>query len=267
LDWTYRDDWRPPGSAVVPWFLPAGLGSGHGWERLLAYRTGKLRYVRERLQRLDRPRALRLLVTTICSGASTPIERFERLVVFIQRMMIHPLGEQPMEEDAVGIFRRDAAPRLDAEPYPEDLCTDWLRACDGESRAAGRRLGVWCNPFAVPMTGDWGMAGMVHDALELLSLHEGRCGHQACVVVQLALAAGMRARLVQLRNHRVAEVLVDDRWRLADPDALALGFIPRDDRGAPVSVAWCGEHPEAVGQFPVRPEIAPLMPPYPSVFT
>jgi hypothetical protein len=60
---------------------------------------------------------------------------------------------------------------------------------------------------------------MVTDPMILLLLREGRCGHQARVVVDMALANHYEARLVQLAAHLVAEVKWGGEWHWIDADA------------------------------------------------
>jgi hypothetical protein len=60
---------------------------------------------------------------------------------------------------------------------------------------------------------------MVTDPMILMLLHEGRCGHQARVIVDLALANHYEARLIQLAAHLVAEVKWDGKWHWIDADA------------------------------------------------
>ncbi len=60
---------------------------------------------------------------------------------------------------------------------------------------------------------------MVTDPMLLLLLGEGRCGQTARLVVDLALANGYEARLVQLAAHYVAEVKWDAKWHWIDANA------------------------------------------------
>ncbi len=60
---------------------------------------------------------------------------------------------------------------------------------------------------------------MVSDPMVLLLLGEGRCGHIARVVVDMAIANGYEARLVQLACHYAAEIKWDNRWHFIDANA------------------------------------------------
>ncbi|MBI3987380.1 MAG: hypothetical protein HY343_10690 [Lentisphaerae bacterium] len=259
LQYEYRPEWAPAGCDIRPWFLLDAAGRkpfDTAWKACLAYRAEKLEFVRGQLAGVDRAATLQQWVRDICAGAATERARFEKLVFFVERTMLHPPIEQPVEPDAFQTFRRECSPPVTQAPaYPEDLEIPWLAKAYEEARAFGCHLGVWCNPFEVHLTGDWGMRGVVHDALELLLLHEGRCGHQACVMVQLAQAAGLRARLVQVNHHRVAELLVDGAWRLADPDVWSPGALGTDEQGQLVDVLWCYRHPDRVRRWPIRTSI------------
>jgi hypothetical protein len=261
FDYVYCPEWAPPGADIKPWFLPEGMGKGKDMndtslEAILSYRTEKLNFVRKQLEGVDKGKVLKDIINHIWEGTTNDIERFKKLVFFVQRMMIHPPGEQPMEKDAHLLFHglKGDSITTQGEPYPEDLKESWAVKAYNEAVAFGKYLGVWCNPLGVTMDGDWGLDGMVSDALELLLLHEGRCGHQACVIVQLAQAAGWKARLVQLYCHRVAEVFVDGKWRLADPDELEEGFIGTDEKGDIPSIEWCINNTDKTKNWPVRKE-------------
>lgn len=57
---------------------------------------------------------------------------------------------------------------------------------------------------------------IIMDPAVLLYLGEGRCGHTARLVVDMALANGYEARIAILAAHVVAEVQWGGRWRLVD---------------------------------------------------
>lgn len=71
-------------------------------------------------------------------------------------------------------------------------------------------------PVEQPMYAD---GTMVTDPLMLLELHEGRCGHVARVIVDVALANHYNARLLQLAAHLVAEVNWGGKWHWVDADS------------------------------------------------
>jgi len=259
FDYTYAPDWQPEGAVTKPWFLTEltdkeGL-ENYTREYACAYRAEKLCFVRGQLSGVDHDLAIKEIVDHVLRDSATESEKFRAIVFFIQKMMVHLLGEQPMEENAARLFRGlwGDSFATQAEPYPEDLEKPWMRKAFDEAKLFGAYLGLWCNPLGVTLDGDWGIGGAVTDALELLMLHEGRCGHQAMVAVQLGQAAGIRARLTQVNHHRVAEFLIDGRWVLADPDALAPGFIGTDDEGNPASVQWCIDNSDRLRNWPTIP--------------
>jgi hypothetical protein len=258
FDYEFDPGWSPPGSPIRPWFFMEDPGfepSDDYWVYALRYRPEKIEFVRRQLQGVDRPSALRAIMRRVWAGAGSDSERYERLIFFVERMMIHPMFEQPLEADAVQSLRHDCSALTDhAEPYPEDLDIAWAKQPLAEARSYGRHIGVWCSRVGQQMTGDWGLGGLVHDALELLMLHEGRCGHQAMVIVQLAQAGGMRARLVQGRSHRYSELMIDGRWVLADTDMFAKGFIPVTPEGELPSIEWMRDHPQIVNTWPTLDE-------------
>jgi len=254
FDYEFDPAWSPLDCPIRPWFLledPGDMPSDDYWVMALRYRAEKVAFVRKRLEGVHRPAALRRIMRRVWEGAKNDRERFERLILFVERMMLHPPVEQPLEGDAVQTLRHDCCTETEhAEAYPEDLEVTWAAGVYQEAKAYGRHVGVWCSRVGQKLTGDWGLRGVIHNALELLMLHEGRCGHQAMVVVQLAQAGGMRARLVQGCYHRYSELMVDGRWVLADTDMFAKGFIPTTPDGELPSIEWMRDHPEIVNTWP-----------------
>jgi hypothetical protein len=56
----------------------------------------------------------------------------------------------------------------------------------------------------------------IYDAVELLELHDGRCGQGVMVTLALLDAAGIEARKVLLDHHVSCEAFYDGDWHLAD---------------------------------------------------
>ncbi len=77
-------------------------------------------------------------------------------------------------------------------------------------------LAVRHPPLTQPMYED---KTMVTHPIVLLLLGEARCGHVARLIVDIALANGYEARLVQLAAHLVAEVKYQNKWHWIDADA------------------------------------------------
>ncbi len=255
FDYQFREDFAPRDCGIRPWFLLTDPGyplSDDYWVYALRYRAEKLEWVRQQLVGVDRPAELRRIIGRVWDSAKDDRDRYERLIHFVQRMMFHPPVEQPLERDAVQTLRHDNCEPTDyGEPYPEDLAIPWTAQAFAEAKRFGRYVGIWCSRVGQKLAGDWGLRGVVNDALELLMLHEGRCGHQAMVFTQLAHVGGMRARLVQGVNHRYSELLVDGRWLLADTDMFAKGFIPRTPSGEIPTIEWCRDNPDIVNSWPI----------------
>jgi len=126
-------------------------------------------------------------------------------VRFVQDAMWHPPLEQPMEADA----------HRWADYYANEVKPLWSDFSD---------------PALWP--------GTVTEAHELLELHEARCGGQAQVLMQLAQAAGLPARVMQLHHHRVTEVYYEDDWHYCDPDIFKHGMMIRRPDGTIPSLEW-----------------------------
>src|SRR4051812_35256508 len=94
LDFAYRHDpdFSPRGCSIRPWFLlrepdAAPPADGDYWAAALRYRAEKAAFVRQQLQGVDRPAALRQIVRHVWNGASSDREKFDRLIHFVQQMM------------------------------------------------------------------------------------------------------------------------------------------------------------------------------------
>src|SRR5256885_1315330 len=123
FDYQFHPEWSPPGCAVRPWFITSDPDyplTDDYWAAALRYRAEKTAFVRRQLQSVHRPAALRKIMPRVWDGARDARQRHDRLIHFVQRMMIHPLHEQPLDADAVRTLRHDCCPPTDhADPYPE----------------------------------------------------------------------------------------------------------------------------------------------------
>jgi hypothetical protein len=86
----------------------------------------------------------------------------------------------------------------------------------------------------------------VYDPLVLLELGEGRCGHVNRVAVDLFLAAGYPARLVQAAHHVLAEVYYADSWHYFDGDIFGNGETVFKADGTIPSLAELSRMPQAL---------------------
>jgi hypothetical protein len=86
----------------------------------------------------------------------------------------------------------------------------------------------------------------------LMLLHEGRCGHQARVIVDMALVNGYEARLIQVAAHLVAEVKWAGQWHWVDADAgIPVGILRSHFRELP-TVVELARTPYLLDTFPAR---------------
>lgn len=90
----------------------------------------------------------------------------------------------------------------------------------------------------------------VYDPLILLELGEQRCGQTARVAVDLFLAAGYRARLVQVSTHVTAEVYYDGDWHLLEVGLFGNGVVPRANDGSIPSVVELSDDPGLLDALP-----------------
>lgn len=96
---------------------------------------------------------------------------------------------------------------------------------------------------------------IVTHPLVLLYLGEARCGHVARVVVDLALANGYEARLVQLAAHVVAEVKWNGSWHFIDANAdFPLQDIKRVFANGIPSLRELANEPYTIDKLAVRSE-------------
>ena len=107
---------------------------------------------------------------------------------------------------------------------------------------------LYYNPIQQPTVDDTG--DIVTDAVELLELHDGRCGQGVLVTLALLDAAGIEGRSRQVFHHVTCEARYDNRWRLAD--ALMFGADQPTRDGAVVSVAQLRRDPYYADAFPLR---------------
>jgi len=200
FDWRFDYHWVRDG---IQWFT-------YGADRpnpagIFDYNQVKLRTVRDKLAGVDKAAYLGHIVSHLLSAGMPPQEQVETLIRFVQGAMWHPPLEQPMEADA----------HRWAEYYAHEVKPRWTDFSD---------------PALWP--------GTVTEAHELLELHEGRCGAQAQVLMQLCQAAGFPARVMQLHHHRVTEVHYDGAWHYCDADVFKHGVIIRRPDGTLPSLDW-----------------------------
>ncbi|WP_425214644.1 hypothetical protein [Tumidithrix helvetica] len=113
----------------------------------------------------------------------------------------------------------------------------------------------------------------VFDPLVLLELSEMRCGQVARVAVDLFAAAGIKGRLIQVKNHVLAELFYDGSWHYFDADLLGGSQTVFDAQGNIPSFVDLSNHPYEIDKIPYnnKPIVMELSQvsfsyPYPSSF-
>lgn len=138
---------------------------------------------------------------------------------------------------------RRMARALGGDRYLARLAASLVADADGEEDAARRLIrfvqrALYRDPVVQPLEED----GSLPEPLVSLCWGRGRCGHAAQLVVALARAAGLEARIWQLPRHVTAEVRVAGRFVLAEADAFKGGILPEGEGGRLVSrdevLAW-----------------------------
>jgi hypothetical protein len=115
---------------------------------------------------------------------------------------------------------------------------------------------IYFNPVQLPVERGPNAAGSGNDNLvalmdpvELLELHDGRCGQLVAVTQALLAPIGIEARKVQLDHHISCEAKYDGGWHLAD--ALMFGGNQPHRGGAVVSGDEIRADPYVLDSFPV----------------
>ena len=107
---------------------------------------------------------------------------------------------------------------------------------------------LYYNPIQQPQedhTGD-----MLTDPVELLELHDGRCGQGVLVTLALLEQAGIECRQRNVFHHVTCEARYGGRWHLAD--ALMFGHDQPHRDGDVVNVAQLRRDPYFADAFPLR---------------
>lgn len=107
---------------------------------------------------------------------------------------------------------------------------------------------LYYNPTQVPREAEVGEG--VKDPVELIELHDGRCGQGVIVTLALLAEAGIEARRVQVHHHITAEAQYDGAWHLAD--ALMFGAEQPTRDGEVLSLAALQAEPYLADAFPLR---------------
>ncbi len=133
---------------------------------------------------------------------------------------------------AEGERARRTARALGGDRYLHRLASSLVEEATDEEDAARRLIrfvqgALYRDPVVQPLEAD----GRLPDPLVTLCWGRGRCGHAADLVVALARAVGLEARIWQLPRHVTAEIRVGGRFVLAEADAFKAGVLPEGENG------------------------------------
>ncbi len=107
---------------------------------------------------------------------------------------------------------------------------------------------LYYNPIQQPQEDHTGE--MLLDAVELLELHDARCGQGVRVTLALLDAAGIECRERAVHHHVTCEARYDGRWHLSDALMFGAGQPERD--GEVLNVAQLRRSPYFADAYPLR---------------
>ena len=142
---------------------------------------------------------------------------------------------------------------LDKKRYLKEILDEILEAGMGERERVAAICGfvsgaLYFNPLQQPQEDD--TEALVMDPVELLELHDARCGQGVAVTLALLDQAGIEGRKRDVVHHTLCEARYEGQWRLAD--ALMFGKDQPERDGEVVSVADLQREPYFADAFPLR---------------
>ncbi len=105
---------------------------------------------------------------------------------------------------------------------------------------------LYRDPISQPLEKD----GSLPDPLVILCTARGKCGHAAKLVVALAEAAGLQARVRQFPHHVSAEISVNGQWVLAEADIFKNGILTKKKDGHLITLDEWKKRPTLLDCFP-----------------
>jgi Transglutaminase-like superfamily len=142
---------------------------------------------------------------------------------------------------------------VNKKQYLRDIVTKVCKGINADKERAAAICqfvsdALYYNPLQQPQenhTGD-----LLCDPVELLELHDGRCGQGVYVTVALLEAAGIECRLRNVFHHVTCEARYGGRWHLADALMFGAGQPERD--GKVLNVAQLRRDPYFADAFPLH---------------
>lgn len=199
------------------------------------FRWSKGRHVRLSARSLDERHSLFF----DCAPWTPPVDNMQGLVSYY-------------EPERIARVRKRLA-GTDRRAYLVDIVTRILATAHTDKERVARICGfvseaLYYNPIQQPQeahTGD-----MLTDPVELLELHDGRCGQGVEVTLALLGSAGFEARRRGVFHHVTCEARYDGRWHLAD--ALMFGARQPERDGVVLNVAQLRREPYFADACPLR---------------
>jgi hypothetical protein len=141
---------------------------------------------------------------------------------------------------------------VDKKRYLETIVARVMRGATSDKERVGRICGfvsdaMYYNPIEQPVESN---GELLSDPVELLELHDGRCGQGVEVTHALLQCAGIESRKRPVFHHVTCEAKYDGKWRLAD--ALMFGANQPERDGEVVNVADLRRDPYFADQFPLQ---------------
>lgn len=142
---------------------------------------------------------------------------------------------------------------VNKKQYLRGIVERLLKGTQSEREIVARICGfvsdaIYYNPIQQPVEPDLGE--LLSDPVELLELHDGRCGQGVTITLALLQTAGIECRQRDVFHHVTCEAKYDGKWRLAD--ALMFGAAQPEKDGEVVNVAVLRKNPYFADAFPLR---------------
>ncbi|MCC6487235.1 MAG: hypothetical protein IT364_07020 [Candidatus Hydrogenedentes bacterium] len=143
---------------------------------------------------------------------------------------------------------------VNKQQYLRDAVARVLRGANSDKERVARICGfvydaIYYNPIQQPVHDAKGQV-LITDPVELLELHDGRCGQGVEITHALLQIAGIESRKRNVFHHVTCEARYGGAWHLAD--ALMFGAEQPEKQGEVVSVAELRRDPYFADAFPLR---------------
>jgi transglutaminase-like putative cysteine protease len=236
-------EWSTEAGLVCDWLKPNPTPKYAGWfdGDLAVWEAMLVKPASRTLRRVDPNQHL----------AAARLARDERLFLEPAERTILSNGNQESYPVDLVAHAQLVGEHLGGQQYLKALAQTIVKSARNEQDAACRLIvfvqrSIFRDPVSQPLTRDGGTP----DSLTTLLSARGRCSHTASLLVDVFGHAGLQARMRQLTNHVIAEVLIDGRWVIADADVFKNGVIPVNRSGEMLSMDDLEANPYQIDRFP-----------------